>query len=227
MKHIILAGDSIFDNGSYVKSDEPDVGKQLQEILDENDKVTMLAIDGDIIRGVANQLKRLPEDATHLFISVGGNDALLRLQTFNNPVSNIGEGFYNFYSIKQEFERMYGEMLSHVKSYNIKTTFCTIYHPRFSNNNLVRISEYFPTSINSDVLQQITMTALPIFNDIIFQEAVKFGYPIMDLRLIFNEESDYANPIEPSAKGGLKMVKVIKQIIYNHDFSLLKSVVYK
>ena len=38
MKHIILAGDSIFDNGSYVKAEEPDVADQLKVILDKNDK---------------------------------------------------------------------------------------------------------------------------------------------------------------------------------------------
>ena len=47
------------------------------------------------------------------------------------------------------------------------------------------------------------------------------------LRLIFNEEADYANPIEPSAVGGMKMAKVIKEITYQHDFSLKDTVVYR
>ena len=67
MKHIILAGDSIFDNGSYVKAEEPDVADQLKIILDKNDKVTLLARDGDIVSGVANQLKQLPDDATNIY----------------------------------------------------------------------------------------------------------------------------------------------------------------
>ena len=70
------------------------------------------------------------------------------------------------------------------------------------------------------------MTALSIFNDIIFQEAVKNGVPIMDLRLIFSENSDYANPIEPSASGGAKMVKRIKNIYDVHDFGSGRSTVY-
>ena len=90
MKHIILAGDSIFDNGSYVHGD-PDVTQQVKNVLDPIDKVTLLAIDGDITTGVANQLERLPGDATHLFISVGGNDALHVLNTIQNQVNSVGE----------------------------------------------------------------------------------------------------------------------------------------
>ena len=36
---------------------------------------TLLAVDGAIASDVRRQLERLPEDATHLVVSVGGNDA--------------------------------------------------------------------------------------------------------------------------------------------------------
>ena len=41
-----------------------------------------------------------------------------------------------------------------------------------------------------------------------------------------NEDFDYANPIEPSAAGGLKVAKIIKEIVYNHDFSLRNTVIF-
>ena len=43
----------------------------------------------------------------------------------------------------------------------------------------------------------------------------------------FDSDEDYANPIEPSAIGGMKMAKIIKEISDNHDFSIKDSVVYK
>ena len=49
----------------------------------------------------------------------------------------------------------------------------------------------------------------------------------MDLRLIFNDMADYANPIEPSVVGGIKMARIIKEISYNHDFSMKNSVVFR
>ena len=104
-KHIILVGDSIFDNGIYVNLDEPNVTEQVQKLLEDEDQVSLLAVDGDITVDISQQLEKLPEDATHLFISIGGNDALEFLQAFSNPTANLGEGFYQFYGIRQEFER--------------------------------------------------------------------------------------------------------------------------
>ena len=226
MKHIILAGDSIFDNGLYVKSGEPDVSSQLQGLMDEGDKVSLLAVDGHVINNVEGQLRNLPNDTTHLVVSVGGNDALGFLQAFSNPTANLGEGFHQFYGIRQEFERSYGQMISKVLSYELPTTFCTIYNPCFNHSELERVADYILEGTSNMVLQKMAMAALPTFNDIIFQEAAKAGVSVMDLRLIFNEDSDYANPIEPSAAGGLKVAKIIKEIVYNHDFSLKNTVIF-
>ena len=118
-------------------------------------------------------------------------------------------------------------MLTNALSFNIPTTLCTIYHPCFNHSETERMSDYMSFGVSNDTLQKMAMAALPIFNDIIFQEAVNFNIPVIDLRLIFNDESDYANPIEPSAIGGLKMAKVIKKVVYEHDFSSNHTIVYK
>ena len=90
-----------------------------------------------------------------------------------------------------------------------------------------RVSDYMSLVVNNESLQKMAMSALPIFNDIIFQEAVNFNIPVIDLRLIFNDKSDYANEIEPSAIGGQKMVEVIREMVYNHDFSIKNTIIYK
>ena len=46
-QHIVLCGDSIIDNGSYVKKGELDVAGQVQEELPDS-KVTLLAVDGNV-----------------------------------------------------------------------------------------------------------------------------------------------------------------------------------
>ena len=118
-------------------------------------------------------------------------------------------------------------MLPNVLKYRLKTTVCTIYNPHFEHSSLDRIISMLPKNSNLKKLQRRSTTALPLFNNIIFQEAFNFGLPVMDLRLIFNSDEDYANPIEPSAIGGMKMAKIIKEISDNHDFSIKNSVVYK
>jgi hypothetical protein len=48
-----------------------------------------------------------------------------------------------------------------------------------------------------------------VFNDVISRAAFARGLPLIDLRLILNEDADYANPIEPSVQGGEKMSSAI------------------
>ena len=227
MKHIILAGDSVFDNRTYVEVGEPDVRDQLADLLDDGDKATLIAEDGGINEDLSKQLDNIPKDATHLFISTGGNDALLHIDAFTEAVTTIGEALDSFNEMVQEFERDYIKMLTNVIKYGLKTTLCTIYNPYFEHNDMARLTYMLPPNPNIKKLQKRSVTALPIFNNIIFQEAFNFGIPIMDLRLIFNDKADYANPIEPSAIGGMKMAKIIKEISDNHDFSMKNSVVYK
>jgi hypothetical protein len=45
------------------------------------------------------------------------------------------------------------------------------------------------------------------------------GVPVLDLRLICNQASDYANEIEPSVLGGEKITEAILKLIAEHDFA--------
>jgi hypothetical protein len=70
MAHVVLVGDSVFDNGVYVPG-QPDVARQLQARLPAGSRATLRAVDGAVIASVEPQLHRLPADATHLVLSVG------------------------------------------------------------------------------------------------------------------------------------------------------------
>jgi lysophospholipase L1-like esterase len=195
MSHIILLGDSIFDNGVYVPR-HPDVVKQLRGVLPEGWKASLLAVDGAVTRSVASQVARLPSDATHLVVSVGGNDALGESHILGAAVRLVGEGIALLAESQERFARNYAEMLQTVLAVGLPTALCTIYDT--------------PTSAPN---QRIIRTALAIFNDIITRAAFSEGLPLIDLRLICNEDDDYANPIEPSAKGGAKMAAAISRLI--------------
>lgn len=72
MRHLVLLGDSIFDNHSYVAPGEPSVIEQLKtKIKDIGWNATLLAVDGNVLSDIAHQIKHVPLDATHLFISIG------------------------------------------------------------------------------------------------------------------------------------------------------------
>jgi hypothetical protein len=63
--HVVLLGDSIFDNASYVAG-APDVVRQVLQRLPQGSKATLAAADGSTIGDVRRQLRRVPADATHL-----------------------------------------------------------------------------------------------------------------------------------------------------------------
>src|SRR5215510_7733026 len=74
-KHVVLAGDSIFDNDVYVLG-EPGVIEQMRRALPAGWSAFKIAVDGDCIRDVPAQLSRLPTHATDLVLSIGGNDMI-------------------------------------------------------------------------------------------------------------------------------------------------------
>ena len=51
VKHLVLIGDSIFDNAGYVATGEA-VIDQLQDKLPKGYKVSLLAVDGDVTEDV-------------------------------------------------------------------------------------------------------------------------------------------------------------------------------
>jgi hypothetical protein len=57
--------------------------------------------------------------------------------------------------------------------------------------------------------QPVIKAALALFNDRITRAAFSRRLPLIDLRLICSDDSDYANPIEPSVQGGDKIAGAI------------------
>jgi hypothetical protein len=197
MTHVVLLGDSIFDNGVYVRRGEPDVVKQVQVRLPQGWKATLCAVDGAVTTGVERQMERVPPDASHLVVSVGGNDALRNSGILREQARSVAEVIGRFAGVQDEFARSYRAMLDKVLDRRLPTALCTIYDARFPD----------PQE------QRLVVTALSIFNDVITREAFTRRLPLIDLRLICNDPDDYANPIEPSAKGGDKIAGVIAQVV--------------
>lgn len=56
---------------------------------------------------------------------------------------------------------------------------------------------------------RLTRIALMKYNDAILRVAFERRLPVIDLRFVCSEPSDYANPIEPSGSGGRKIAEAI------------------
>ena len=106
MNHIVLLGDSIFDNAAYVAGG-PDVVRQLRDILPSGWRATLNARDGAVIADLPQQLKTLPSDATHLVVSVGGNDALGESGLLDRKVTSMAEALELITAVRERFRSAY------------------------------------------------------------------------------------------------------------------------
>lgn len=207
--NIVLLGDSIFDNQSYVGVG-PDVVTHLRQHLPDNDDAILCAIDGNVVGDVTRQLESVPPAATHLFISAGGNDALLNMDVLEMKVASSREVFTRLAAITEAFEARYRAMLHNVLALKLPTTVCTIYYPR----------------MEEAWMQKISVAGLASFNDIIIKQAFVARVPLIDLRLLCDEAADYANEIEPSVAGGEKIARTIERVAREHDFAAQQTRIY-
>jgi hypothetical protein len=206
---VVLLGDSIFDNKAYVGAG-PDVIEQVRAALPSGSTATLAAIDGATTADVKGQLKTVPGNATHLIVSAGGNDALQEKDLIEESARSVAEVLDKLAKIKASFRKSYAAMLDAVVALKLPTAVCTIYEARYQD----------PTT------RAIAATGLSIYNDVIMREAFSRGLPVIDLRIMFDDDADYANDIEPSVKGGAKIAEAIATLVAMHDFKRRRSEIY-
>lgn len=201
MPHLVLLGDSIFDNAQYT-SGGPDVVSQVRKLLPSEWGASLLAVDGSTTFDIHDQVNRLPKGTTHLVLSVGGNNAL-------TEASRLGISFLGFSDeptskalntladVSDDFESQYRAAVDACQRPGLPLGVCTIYNGCFPDQSY----------------QRIASVALTVFNDVILRVAIERSLPVIDLRLICSQPADYANPIEPSSIGGEKIAKAIVALV--------------
>jgi hypothetical protein len=194
--HVVLLGDSVFDNGAYVPG-APAVIEQLRATRPAGWRASLLALDGATTGDVGAQLRRVPADATHLVVSVGGNDALMHSGLLDVPVRSSGEVLDALAQAAAEFEQHYCAMLGRVLARSLPLVLCTIYRGQFPDA----------------VTQRRASVALSPFNDAILRTAFEAAVEVIDLRLVCSDPADYANAIEPSEAGGMKIARAIARAV--------------
>jgi hypothetical protein len=190
--HLVLLGDSVLDNGAYTAGG-PDVISQVRQRLPVGWQGSSRAVDGSTAEDIPAQLAAIPPDATHLFLSVGGNNAMLRSEILDTPVRSSGEALLLLADAAGEFEVAYRKAVDACLRLDLPLAVCTIYHGNFPDPRY----------------QRLAAAGLTAFNDVIIRIAIEKRLKVVDLRLICNSPADYANPIEPSCTGGAKIAQAI------------------
>lgn len=199
MAHIVLLGDSIFDNAAYVPAGT-EVRTCLESLPGRSHRVSLLARDGSELADMAAQVARLRELSVApdwLVVSCGGNDVLGLVGAMHSQVGTVLEAAELLAAWQSGFRRAYRDMLELLLAQGSPVAVATIY----------------------DAVPGISpglRTALAPFNDVILREAVLRRLPVLDLRVVCAEARDYASasPIEPSARGGQKIAAAIGELVH-------------
>ena len=194
-RHVVLLGDSIFDNASYVPEGRAVIDFLRKQLPD--DQVTLSAVDGACVCDVYAQPEKLPESTTDLVLSIGGNDALCAAgDLFTSEEATLGVSMERLAGKIEGFAQEYMDLLIHLRLLEKRLTVCTVY-------------DAIPG------LKKGEKAGLASFNDIITRTAFRFGCQLIDLRLVCDQAEDYSevSPIEPSAQGGEKIATAIAEAV--------------
>ena len=193
--HVALLGDSIFDNSAYTRG-APDVVTHLRHELPAGGRATLCAVDGATTSELSTQFNGIPADASHVVIAIGGNDALQNSDLLTLPVRSSAQALQAFADRLDIFEHTYRSAIGDAAALQRCTIVCTVYNGALEPERAT-----------------IARVGLALFNDVILRTAIDLGVDVVELRSICIEPGDYANPIEPSGQGGLKIARAISRAV--------------
>ena len=181
---IVLLGDSILKNNSYVSN-----GKGVDNILEErNAKVVSLAENNSKIIDVYGQIGKIPLDinnvSTSIFLSSGGNDILSFYVDQNGDTTDTG--FLN--TMLAAYKKL-------VKSIQTRMNKCQI----------VLVDIYYPTSNQFTQYRPV----IEQWNTLIANYARENLLGLLQISQSVTADEDFTLGIEPSEQGGAKIAQQI------------------
>ena len=154
------------------------------------------ALDGamctDVLYSQLGDLER--ED--RIILSVGGNDALQHIELLEAATAMTArEVLVRLRTVREDFRRNYAAVLDRLEGRPVLVL--TVYNPCFVGHGM------------DSTYQQAAESAVSMFDDVIQLEARRKFFDILELRSLFSDPADDANPIEPSVIGGAKLSRAL------------------
>jgi lysophospholipase L1-like esterase len=201
--HIALLGDSTIDNRNYVPKNHTVMDYVWQETTQSSASVTMFARDGAVMKSIYGQLAEAAKTPsnnplTHMLISIGGNDLLgVKHGVYSSKSADVGEALVFLRQVagifRDEYEHMARAAMEFCARHDIELALATVYRGNSYN----------------DEAQHMNETAVVVFNEVIREVAASLGLALVDMFRLFDDEDDFANPIEPSSQGGWKIGRAV------------------
>ena len=203
IRHLVLLGDALqnIDLGSG------DIERALVPRPRNPWKLTVVQVLERLRRG---HVREIPEDATHVVISIEGAWAIEVSGLLQVGTHTISEALEALCTAADEFEGILTGMIAAARETGLPTVVCTLVPARY-----VKPAQH-----------RVAATALAIFNDRVLRRAFAARLPIVDLRMVCDEDGDYASETLLSRAGVRKAANVIRAALYEVSVLAERTRVY-
>ena len=186
-QNIVLIGDSILNNSAYVSADQ-----SVPDLLSKKMNgytIYNFAKDGSTLNDCYTQLDKisleLNNSNTTIFLSCGGNNIL------NNLGTRDHKAITNLF-------RQYSELIVSIKT-------------RVPNASLYILNLYYPTNGHYKSYRK----PIEQWNTLLQDNASDLKYTLIPISSLLVSDEDFTYNIEPSFKGGQKIVDAISNTVIN------------
>jgi hypothetical protein len=158
-------------------------------------KLTILQAPEVLQRG---HVRAIPAEASHIGICVDGGWAIETSGLLRGGAQSVKDALDALASAADEFEKIFARLIAAATETGLPTIVCTLVPAR-----------YFEPS-----QERVAAAALAIFNDRILRRAFAARLSIVELRLVCDEDSDYASETLLSHAGVRKVANVARSALY-------------
>jgi hypothetical protein len=195
IRHVVLIGDGL---GDLARANERGAGTLEGTLMPgRRDQWKLSVIAADQI-GRSSPLFNFPDDATHVVISIEGNQAIRESGLLEGKPASMAAGLARLSYAADQFENKVEALIQAAQATRLPTVICSMWPPRYQD----------PTH------QRAAVAALGIFNSRILRRAVEARISLVDLRPVCNEPEDYADDTMLSRHGLQKAANVISRALF-------------
>jgi len=190
IRHLVLLGDAL---------QNIDMGEEAETVLVPRPrnpwKLTVLEAPEVLRKGPA---RAIPAEASHIGICVDGGWAIETSGLLKGGAQSIGDALESLAAAADQFEEVFARLVAAAVEADVPTIVCTLVPAR-----------HYEAS-----RQRAAATALAIFNDRIVRSATAAKLSVVDLRLVCDEDGDYASETVLSQAGVRKVANVARSALY-------------
>lgn len=194
--HVVLLGDTVFDRDAVAPHDDG-VLAALRRTLPAGAVASSLARNGARIADLPAQLARLPEDVTHLVVSIGERDAAEALSGLAEPTETVAAALDHLAAIRDRFAARHAAVADALAATRRPVALCTVRDP----------------AATADQPSRARRAAVDLLDDAIARIVFGRGLALIDLRLVCADGDDFTAGGTPSARGSAKIAAAIARFV--------------